>query len=179
MNNAAWVKRADLDATDADLFDGVMAVNVRAPMLMVKAARPHLRESRGCVINIGSINGYGGETNLLPYSVSKGALYTLSRNLADALSYEQIRVYHLIVGWVLTENEYKYKIADGLPSDWHETLAPETTPIGRMTKPDEVANVVAFFLSDDARPFSGTTFELEQYPFLGRNPTKTGDDSKS
>ena len=88
MNNAAWVARSDLLATDAAFFDKMMAINVRAPLLLIRAALPHLKESQGCVLNIGSINAYSGEGNLLAYSISKGALMTLSRNLADALCYD-------------------------------------------------------------------------------------------
>ena len=46
---------------------------------------PHLKATQGCVLNIGSVNGYCGEANLLAYSMSKGGLMTMSRNLADAL----------------------------------------------------------------------------------------------
>jgi NAD(P)-dependent dehydrogenase (short-subunit alcohol dehydrogenase family) len=176
VNNAAWVKRADLEQTDAALFDRIMAINVRAPMLLIKAARKHLSDAGGAVINIGSMNMFGGENNLLPYSVSKGALYTLSRNLADALRLEGIRIYHFILGWVLTENEYKYKIADGLPEDWPQRLPPHMIPSGSLLKPEHVANVAAFWLSDEAKPFAGTAFELDQVPFLGRNPTKVGEE---
>jgi len=74
VNNAALVTRSDLQTTDAPLFDKIMAVNVRAPMLLIRAALPHLKASQGCVLNIGSINAYCGEGNLLAYSVSKGAV---------------------------------------------------------------------------------------------------------
>ena len=175
VNNAAWVVRSDLDTTDVELFDRVMAINVRAPMLLIQAARGYLKASQGCVLNIGSLNAYVGESNLLAYSVSKGALLTLSRNLAEALCYEQIRVNHFNVGWVLTPNEYHYKINDGLPPDWPEQLPVELAPNGRLIKPDEIAAAAAYWLSDDSRPFSGCAIDLEQYPFLGRNPTKRGE----
>jgi NAD(P)-dependent dehydrogenase (short-subunit alcohol dehydrogenase family) len=107
VNNAAWIVRSNLQSTDPELFDRCMAVNVRAPMLVVQAALPHLKQSQGCVLNIGSINGYCGEANQLAYSVSKGALITLSRNLADALGRQRVRVNHFNLGWVLSPNEYK------------------------------------------------------------------------
>src|SRR3954470_16288223 len=125
VNNAASTARSDLANTDAVFFDTMMATNVRAPLLLVRAAYPHLKRSEGCVLNIGSINGYCGESNLLAYSISKGALMTLSRNLADALCYEHIRVNHFNVGWVLTDNEYKTKLNDGLPQDWPEHIEPQ------------------------------------------------------
>ena len=58
VNNAASVARNDLLATDAAFFDKMMAVNVRAPLLLIRAAYPHLKASQGCVLNIGSINAY-------------------------------------------------------------------------------------------------------------------------
>ncbi|MCC6492672.1 MAG: SDR family oxidoreductase [Pirellulales bacterium] len=175
VNNAAWVVRSDLAATDAALFDKVMATNVRAPLLLVKAAVGELKKTRGCVLNIGSINAYTGESNLLAYSFSKGALMTLSRNLADALCYDQVRVNHFNVGWVLTPNEYQQKLADGLPEDWPQQLDPQFAPSGRIMKPEEIAAAAVYWISPESRPVSGSVIELEQYPIIGRNPTKRGD----
>jgi NAD(P)-dependent dehydrogenase (short-subunit alcohol dehydrogenase family) len=175
VNNAAWVVRSDLQSTSAEMFDRVMATNVRAPLMLIQAAWPHLQATQGCVANIGSVNGLGGERNLLAYSVSKGALLTLSKNLADALGPAGVRLFHFNVGWVLTENEYQYKLADGLPEDWPEQLTTVDIPSGKMTTPEQVAAVVSFWLSDRSRPFSGTVVELEQFPFAGRNPTRDSD----
>jgi len=175
VNNAAWIVRSELQSTDAATFDMAMAVNVRAPLLLIQSAYRRLKQSRGCVLNIGSINAYCGESNLLAYSVSKGALMTLSRNLADALCYDHIRVNHFNVGWVLTPNEYKTKIKDGLPENWPDTLEPQFAPSGRILKPEEIAAAAVYWLSDESRPISGSVVELEQYPVIGRNPTKRGD----
>lgn len=174
VNNAAWVVRSDIESTDAALFDRVIHINVRAPLLLIQAALPHLMASRGCVVNIGSMNAYTGESNLLAYSISKGALMTLSRNLADAFCYDGVRVNHFNVGWVLTPNEYQYKIRDGLPPNWPETVPQQFAPRGRLMSPDEIAEAAAYWLSDHSRPFSGSVVDLEQYPFVGRIPTKRG-----
>jgi NAD(P)-dependent dehydrogenase (short-subunit alcohol dehydrogenase family) len=175
VNNAALVTRSDLASTDATFFDTMMAANVRAPLLLIRAAYAHLKESRGCVLNIGSINAYTGEANLLAYSISKGALMTLSRNLADALCYDGVRVNHFNVGWVLTPNEYTTKIGDGLPRDWPQQVEPQFAPSGRILDPAEIAAAAVYWLSDESRPISGSVVELEQYPIIGRNPTKRGD----
>jgi len=175
VNNAASVARNDLHHTDAAFFDRMMAINVRAPMLLIKAAYPHLKKSQGSVLNIGSINAYTGESNLLAYSISKGALMTLSRNLADALCYDQIRVNHFNVGWVLTPNEYRQKIADGLPADWPEQIEPQYAPSGKIMPPEKIAAAAVYWLSDESRPISGSVVELEQFPMIGRNPVKKGD----
>jgi NAD(P)-dependent dehydrogenase (short-subunit alcohol dehydrogenase family) len=175
VNNAASVTRSDLASTDAKFFDNMMAINVRAPLLLIRAGYDHLKKTEGCVLNIGSINAYTGEGNLLAYSISKGALMTLSRNLADALCYDHIRVNHFNVGWVLTPNEYQQKIADGLPKDWPDHLEPQYAPSGRIMRPEEIAAASVYWLSDESRPISGSVLELEQYPMIGRNPTKRGD----
>lgn len=174
VNNAAWVVRSDIDSTSVELFDEVMAINVRAPLRLIQAALPHVRQSKGCIANIGSLNSLGGERNLLAYSISKGALLTLSKNLANDLAPQHVRLVHFNVGWVLTENEYQVKLRDGLPEGWPEKLSETEIPSGRMTRPEEIASVVAFWISDHTRPFSGTVMELEQYPFEGRNPTRKG-----
>ncbi len=174
VNNAAWVVRSDIDSTSVELFDEVMAINVRAPLRLIQAALPHLRQSKGFIANIGSLNSLGGERNLLAYSISKGALLTLSKNLANDLAPQHVRLVHFNVGWVLTENEYQVKLRDGLPEGWPEKLSETEIPSGRMTRPEEIASVVAFWISDHTRPFSGTVMELEQYPFEGRNPTRKG-----
>jgi len=174
VNNAALTTRSNLSSTDAAFFDRMLAVNTRAPLLLIQAALPFLKQSRGAVLNIGSINAYCGEANLLAYSISKGGLMTLSRNLADALCYDQIRVNHFNVGWVLSPNEYRQKIADGLSKNWPEHLDPRFAPSGKLLEPADIAAAAVYWLSDESRPISGTVLELEQYPIVGRNPTKRG-----
>ncbi len=172
VNNAAAVTRSNLANTDVALFDRLMAINVRAPLLLIQAAAPHLKQTKGCVLNIGSVNGYCGEANLLAYSISKGGLMTLSRNLADALGRDNVRVNHFNVGWVLTPNEYEVKIADGLPADWPERVDRTKAPWGRLIKPEEIAAAAVYWVGDESRPISGSVLELEQHPVIGRNPPK-------
>jgi len=175
VNNAAWIVRSTIHTTDVALFDRCMAINVRAPFLMIKAAQPHLKETQGCVLNIGSVNAYCGEPVQLAYSVSKGALMTLSRNLADALGRERIRVNHFNLGWVLSPNEYKLKVSEGMPPDWHEHPPAANTPSGRLTTPEQIATAAVYWVGDESKPISGTVMELEQFPFIGRNPLKKAD----
>jgi NAD(P)-dependent dehydrogenase (short-subunit alcohol dehydrogenase family) len=172
VNNAASVERGNLSNTRVAQFDKIIAINVRAPLLLIQAAIGHLKASRGSVLNIGSVNGYCGEANLLAYSISKGGLMTLSRNLADALGREGVRVNHFNVGWVLTDNEYHVKIADGLPADWPDRVEASVAPAGRLIKPEEIAAAAVYWIGDESRPISGSVLELNQYPVIGRNPPK-------
>ncbi|MBI2498087.1 MAG: SDR family oxidoreductase [Opitutae bacterium] len=173
VNNAATVVHSTVASTTAGFFDAVMAVNVRAPLLLIQAALPELKRNRGCVLNIGSINALSGEPTMLDYSVSKGALQTLSRNLANALAPERVRVNHFNVGWVLTPNEYALQRKLGQPEDWPQRVPPAFAPSGRLIQPGEIAAAAVFWLSDESGPISGSVVELEQFSLIGRNPAKT------
>jgi NAD(P)-dependent dehydrogenase (short-subunit alcohol dehydrogenase family) len=142
---------------------------------MIKAAIGYLKQAHGSVVNIGSINAYTGEPRQLAYSMSKAALMTMSRNLANVLAPDRVRVTHFNVGWVITPNEYKLKMTEGLSEGWSDRPEPEHVPSGRMTQPEEIAAHAIFWLSDESRPISGSVIELEQYPIIGRIPLKEGD----
>ena len=164
VNNAAQVGLGNIHDTDAKWFRRMLEINCVVPYLITRAALPHLRETRGSVINIGSVNAWSGEPNLMPYSVSKGALMTLTRNLGDTLMREDgVRVNQINPGWVLTENEAKRKRSHGLKDDWYA---------GRILWPEEIAACAAWLLADECGPISGQVFDLEQHPFIGRNPPK-------
>jgi NAD(P)-dependent dehydrogenase (short-subunit alcohol dehydrogenase family) len=170
VNNAALTIRTELADTDAAAFDRIIAVNLRAPLLLVRAAVAALAAARGAVLNIGSVLAHCGQNNLLAYSVSKGGLMTMTRNLADALGPRQVRVNQINVGWTLTENEYDVKIADGMPPNWPEHLPVVSAPSGRLLSPENIAECALYWISDRSRPVSGTVADIEQYPVIGRFP---------
>jgi NAD(P)-dependent dehydrogenase (short-subunit alcohol dehydrogenase family) len=173
VNNAALTTRSDLESTDAEMFDRIMAVNARGPLLLVRAAVGHMKEAGGGrVLNIGSINAYCGEPNLLAYSMSKGALMTMTRNLADALGRERILVNQMNLGWVLTPGERRVKREEGWAEDWPERVPGAFAPSGRLLSPEEVAHFAMGFVGEGNERVSGTVCDLEQYPVVGRNPAK-------
>jgi NAD(P)-dependent dehydrogenase (short-subunit alcohol dehydrogenase family) len=173
VNNAALIPRTTIHTATVKDFETTMAVNVRAPLFLIQAAFPQLKANQGSVINIGSINAHSGEPTFLHYATSKGALQTLSRNLANAHCGDKVRFTHFNVGWVLSENEYAKQIAEGQPADWPEKLSPTYAPSGHLITPETIAAAAVFWLSDESRPISGTVLELEQYSVYGRNPAKT------
>lgn len=173
VNNAAWVVSSNLESTDLALFRKVLEVNTLAPFALIRAALPHLKQTRGCVLNIGSVNAWCGEPNLLAYSISKGALMTLTRNLGDTLFREAgVRVNQINPGWVLTEKEIERKKEQGSSDDWYTQLPKLFAPAGRILEPGEIAAAATYWLGDESGPVSGQVVDLEQYPLLGRNPPK-------
>jgi NAD(P)-dependent dehydrogenase (short-subunit alcohol dehydrogenase family) len=173
VNNAALVASSNIQTTDKKFLKRIFDVNTIAPFELIKAALPHLSKQRGCVLNIGSVNAWCGEPNLLAYSMSKGALMTMTRNLGDTLHRENgIRVNQINPGWVLTETEILRKKEHGLAEDWYKRLPSVYAPSGRILWPSEIAAAAIYWLSDESGPISGQVMDLEQYPFIGRNPPK-------
>ncbi len=93
VNNAAEYTRGTIEDTTVELWDYHMALNVRAPFVLTQSAIPAMRaRGGGSIINIGSVNAYIGGANLTSYSVSKGALMTLTKNVAQQVSSYKTRV---------------------------------------------------------------------------------------
>ena len=173
VNNAAAVVSSNIHNTDLAFLRKVLEINSVAPFALIKAALPHLSKQKGSVLNIGSVNAWSGEPNLFAYSVSKGALMTMTRNLGDTLHRENgVRVNQINPGWVLTETEIERKRQHGLSDDWYKDIPDVYAPAGRILKPEEIAAAAIFWLSDESGPVSGQVMELEQHPMIGRNPPK-------
>jgi NAD(P)-dependent dehydrogenase (short-subunit alcohol dehydrogenase family) len=88
------------------------------------------------------------------------------------LAREDVRINHFNVGWVLTANELKTKIKDGLSEEWLRNPPRTTAPSGKLLTPDQIAAAAVYWLSDESRPITGSVLELEQYAFVGFNPSK-------
>ncbi|UCD59724.1 MAG: SDR family oxidoreductase [Flavobacteriaceae bacterium] len=173
VNNAAMIVSSNIDTTNLAFMREMLAINTLAPFAIIQAALPSLRETKGCVLNIGSINSWSGEPNLLAYSISKGALMTLSRNLGDSLFRDYgIRVNQINPGWVLTENEKINQKQQGMNDDWYKDLPDLFAPARRIFEPQEIASGAVYLLSDECGPVSGQVLELEQFPMIGRNLPK-------
>lgn len=173
VNNAAFIASSNIEDTDTSFFQKMLSVNTIAPFSIIQAATDELSKNKGNVLNIGSINAWGGEPHLLAYSVSKGALMTLTRNLGDSLFRQKgIRVNQINPGWVLTEKEKLNKKEQGMKPNWYEDISDYFAPAGRIFKPEEIANMAAFLLSDQCGPISSQVYDMEQFPIIGRNMPK-------
>jgi NAD(P)-dependent dehydrogenase (short-subunit alcohol dehydrogenase family) len=85
-----------------------------------------------------------------------------------------VRVNQINPGWVLTDREYRDKIADGLKSTWPYDLSRTDIPSGKMTTPEQMGEAAVYWLSDESKPFTGSVVDLEQFSIIGRNPEKLG-----
>jgi NAD(P)-dependent dehydrogenase (short-subunit alcohol dehydrogenase family) len=165
VNNAADTGRGDLEHVPVARWDRILAVNLRAPFILLQESIDPMRaRGGGSVVNIGSVLAYVGEPKLGAYSVSKGGLMTLTKNAASLLNRDRIRVNQINVGWTLTEGERRVKREqEGKGDEWiAEAIA--TRPFGRMLSPRDVAHAAAYFASSDSECVTGSVLDLEQYP---------------
>ncbi|MDA2968617.1 MAG: SDR family oxidoreductase [Actinomycetota bacterium] len=174
LNSAAETSRGSVWNTTPEMFDTMMAVNVRAPfMLLQGCAKIMKREGvAGAVVNIGSVTGYGGDVNLTHYAISKGALHTLTRNCAYSLMRDRIRVNLLNPGWMDTPTE------DATQRKWHGAQdgwlqkAESQQPLKRLIKPDELARTIMFLLSDESGLMTGAVIDFDQSVVGAGSPSK-------
>jgi NAD(P)-dependent dehydrogenase (short-subunit alcohol dehydrogenase family) len=179
VNAAAETDRGSVWDTTAALIDRLMAVNVRAPMLLLQtAARIMKREGvAGSIVNIGSVASYGSEVFLFPYATSKSALHAMTRNAAFALARDRIRVNLLNPGWMDTPAEDAIQRRyHGAGDDWLARAEAEQ-PFGRLLKPDEVARGICFLLSDESGMMTGACLDFDQTVIgAGKGPIPTAKD---
>jgi NAD(P)-dependent dehydrogenase (short-subunit alcohol dehydrogenase family) len=163
--NAAGVSdRGTIWDTTPELWDWIMAINVRAPFLLTQESVKIMRREgvEGSIVNIGSVSAYGSVPFLTPYATSKGALMTLTKNVAYAVMRHRIRINMLNIGWMDTpgENIIQRKYHDA-GDDWLEN-AERGMPFGRLLKPEEVARAVAFLASAESGMMTGSIVDFDQ-----------------
>lgn len=163
VNAAASTARGTLESTSAAEWDAMFALNVRAPFLLMQEAVRLMRRARagGSIVNVSSASAHCGQTFLVAYSTSKGALNVLTKNAAHALRTDRIRVNALNIGWMSTPNEHAVQLAGGRPDDWLEA-ADRAQPFGRILRPGEVAKLAGWLLSDDAALMTGSIIDYDQ-----------------
>jgi len=167
VNNAGDFTRGTIDETSIELWDRQMALNLRAPFVLTQAALPLMRaRGGGAVVNIGSVNAYIGGTNLTSYSVTKGGLMTFTKNVAQQVSRDHIRVNQINVGWTLTEGEQRVRTKETGREDWLETALP-TRPFGRLLSPRDIALAALYLASGESALLTGSVLDLEQGPVGG------------
>jgi NAD(P)-dependent dehydrogenase (short-subunit alcohol dehydrogenase family) len=164
VNVAALTSRATIWQDTPEHFDRMIALNTKAPYFLVQAAARLMVETgaKGSIVNVGSTSGHGGQTKLTSYCISKGALSIMTKNVAFALMRHGIRVNQVNPGWMDTESEdWTQRTYDGATDGWLER-AEATRPMGRLVKPWEVANAIAFCLSPDSGLLTGNCIDVDQ-----------------
>jgi NAD(P)-dependent dehydrogenase (short-subunit alcohol dehydrogenase family) len=163
VNAAGESSRGTLESTSVELWDRLFAVNVRAPFLLIQESVRRMRRqgSGGSIVNVITISSHGGQPYIMAYCASKGALATLTRNVAHALRQDHIRVNGINVGWMDTPAEHRVQRAMGQPASWLEEAEREQ-PFGRLIRPADVAPLVAHLLGDESSMMTGAIVDFDQ-----------------
>lgn len=163
VNAAGISTRGSLENTTVEVYDHLFAVNVRAPFFLMQDAVKLMKKGGrgGSIASISSQSAHGGQPFLTPYSTTKGALNTLTRNAANSVRRDRIRVNAINLGWSHSPGEEAVQKTDGSPADWL-ARAEAKAPFGRLVYPKDVAALVAYLMSDESEMMTGALIDLDQ-----------------
>jgi NAD(P)-dependent dehydrogenase (short-subunit alcohol dehydrogenase family) len=164
INAAGITDRGTIWDTSPELFDRMVAVNLRAPYFLIQDALHVMKreKTKGSIVNIISISGHGGQDFISAYCVTKGALIPLTRNTAFSVMRHQIRVNGLMIGWMDSPGEDStMKTYHGASDGWL-AKAEAARPFGRLLKTDEVARACGFLASEESGMMTGAIIDFDQ-----------------
>jgi len=160
VNAAGVIATGTIEATSDEKWDAMMNVNVRAPFRLMRAAVPHLKERKGSVVNVSSVNGLRAFAGVLAYNVSKAAMDHLTRCAALEMAPFGVRVNCVNPGVTIT-NLHRRGGMDETQYAAFLQRSKETHPLGRPGQPEEVAAMILFLASDDAAWMTGETIPVD------------------
>lgn len=157
VNNAGIGSMADVESETADGWERTIAINQKGVWLGMRAIIPKIREAGGgSVVNVSSIFGaVGGFGASVAYHASKGAVRLMTKNAAIRYAKEGVRVNSLHPAFIDTP------LIAGLKGTPTEAAIIESTPMGRLGRPDEVGDVIAFLASDAASYMTGSEIYVD------------------
>jgi len=159
--NAAGVFAAGaLEATTDEGWDAMMAINLRAPFRLMRAAAPHLAERKGSVVNVSSVNGLRSFPGVLAYCVSKAGVDQLTRCAALEMAPLGVRINAVNPGVIVTNLHRRSGMDDAQYTAFLER-SKGTHPLGRPGQPDDVVGVILFLASDRASWMTGETIPID------------------
>ena len=160
VNAAGVIASGALEATTDDIWDTMMAVNLRAPFRLMRAAAPHLTVRKGSIVNVSSVNGLRSFPGVLAYCVSKAGVDHLTRCAAIEMAPSGVRVNAVNPGVTVT-NLHRRSGMDETKYAAFLERSKETHPLGRPGQPDDIAALILFLASDRAGWMTGETIPID------------------
>ena len=164
VNNVGFAVQARFEDVPDEEWDSMWQLNVMSYVRAIRAAAPHLRASRGAIVNVSSTAGKRPSTGMPHYSVTKAAVLSLSRLVADAYAADGIRCNAVTPGPTATEAWLGAGgLADQQGGDRDAVLAKVGAgrPLGRLAEPEEIAAVIAFLASPRASYVTGAAWSAD------------------
>ena len=156
VNNAGIYPYAKLEEVTQEEFDRVMATNVRGAYFCTQRALEYMKKTGGSIVNIGSTHWELGGADMSVYSISKGALHTLTKLVAHHYAPYGIRCNWITVGWVLSDGERERLLRSGMSEEEIARAGAERIPSGKFQTGEDIANACVFLLSDASKQVTGT-----------------------
>lgn len=157
VNNAAKDDRHEIEDVTPDYWDASMAVNLRHYFFAAQSVVPGMKAAGGgSIVNMGSTASVLGSAELPVYAAAKGACVGLTRSLARKLGEHNIRVNTVLPGWIKTQRQIDNWITPQAEADWMKLQ-----PLKTWVMPRDVANMVVFLASDEARMCTAQTYTVD------------------
>lgn len=160
VNNAGIMFEEDIETHDEASWHKMLDINLTGPFLVSKAAVPHLKKSKGTIVNVGSIEGFSRNPGHVAYSASKAGVHGLTGALAVDLGPFGIRVNAVAPGWIDTSLNASYVDDQPDPAKVRQELT-RLHPIGHIGDPADVGDVVVWLASDQARFVTGQVITVD------------------
>jgi NAD(P)-dependent dehydrogenase (short-subunit alcohol dehydrogenase family) len=166
FNNAGYHISKNVEVTSEEEWDYIINTNLKSVFMCCKYSIPHLRKTKGCIINMSSMVGLIGQSNAGAYSATKGGIVAMTKGMALDFAKDDIRVNCICPGWVHTP----------LVEDWFgQQPDPEKArqyiysvhPLNRIASSEEIGNAAAFLASSEASFITGVALPVDGAVSLG------------
>jgi NAD(P)-dependent dehydrogenase (short-subunit alcohol dehydrogenase family) len=161
VNNAGIMFERSISEIRPDEWDLMVALNLRAPLLLSQAVLPHMsRRGRGSIINIGSIEGLAANPAHAAYCATKAGLHGMTRAMAVDLGADGIRCNSIAPGWINSDLSENYLLSQDDPVSARAALI-RLHPVGRLGDPSDVGDLAVFLASDRSNFLTGEIIVLD------------------
>jgi meso-butanediol dehydrogenase/(S,S)-butanediol dehydrogenase/diacetyl reductase len=160
INNAGMMHEGTVEETSEEDWDAQLHLNLTIPFLLIRAAMPLLKASKGAIVNTGSIEGLGNNPRHPAYGASKAGLHGLTRAVAVDEGQHGVRCNAVAPGWIDTPLNEAYIESLGDPAQFRREVG-RIHPIRRTGAPEEVARLICWLASDEASFVTGQIYTVD------------------